>query len=64
VTGVNEQVCFATFVLERPSPGRRSRPEVVLDLPLGWPEGLEPAVHLRDATALAELLGEVGKGVS
>jgi SAM-dependent methyltransferase len=64
VTGVNEQVCFATFVLERPSPGRRSRPEVALDVPLRWPERLEPAVRLRDATALAELLGDAGKGVS
>jgi SAM-dependent methyltransferase len=64
VTGVNEQVCFATFVLERQGPGPRSRPEVALDLPLPWPERLEPAVRLRDATALAELLGDAGKGVS
>jgi len=64
VTGVNEQVCFATFVLERRCPGQCSRPEVALDVPLRWPERLEPAARLRDATALRELLGDAGKGVS
>lgn len=64
VTGVNEQVCFATFVLERRGTRRGSCPEVALDLPLRWPERLEPMVRLQDATALAELLGDAGKGVS
>ena len=64
VMGVNEQVCFATFVLERARPGGRSGPEVALDIPLRWPERLEPAARLQDATALAELLGDAGKGVS
>jgi len=64
VVGVNEQVCFATFVLERPDSGPRSRPEVALDLPLRWPERLESAVDLQDATALAELLCEAEEGDS
>ena len=68
VVGVNEQVCFATFVLERqgsdPHSGLGLRPEVALDLPLRWPERLESGVHLRDEAALAQMLRDAEKGES
>jgi hypothetical protein len=46
VMGVEQEVCFATFVLERPEVGATERPEAELDLPLSWPEDLAGAVRL------------------
>lgn len=39
VVGLEVPLCFATFVLER-GPAAASGPEILLDLPWAWPEGL------------------------
>jgi len=57
VMGVDGDVCFATFVLERAGHGRC--PEVVLDLPLEWPHALSGRVRIAGAKRLDELVGEV-----
>lgn len=56
VIGVDQEVCFATFVLERGEATAVVRPEVALDLPLSWPEELAGAVQLTGAAGLDELL--------
>jgi SAM-dependent methyltransferase len=55
VTGVDGEVCFATFVLERPGAVGETAPEVALDLPLQWPEQLGGTVELIGPEGLAEL---------
>ncbi len=60
VTGLESDICFATFVLERGD--HRGRPEVVLDLPLEWPPALRRRVDLAGAERLDELVG-VAEGV-
>jgi SAM-dependent methyltransferase len=59
VMGINGDVCFATFVLERGD--HRRCPEVVLDLPLDWPRALTGRVRLAGAERLDELVGEPGR---
>jgi hypothetical protein len=49
---MEEPICFATFVLERGAGS--DEPEVALDLPLPWPEGVPGHVReLADAEARA-----------
>ena len=55
VMGVDGDVCFATFVLERGD--RARRPDVVLDMPLDWPPELSERVRLAGAERLDELVG-------
>lgn len=55
VIGVDSNICFATFVLERGNSG--GRPEVVLDLPLEWPRALSSRVDLAGAGRLDEIVG-------
>ncbi|MEA2494995.1 MAG: hypothetical protein QOJ29_2906 [Thermoleophilaceae bacterium] len=52
VVGLNEEVCFATFVLVR---GETSgdRPVVCVDLPLRWPSDMTDSIDLRPADELA-----------
>jgi SAM-dependent methyltransferase len=57
VVGLQEDVCFATFVLERgevPAAG----PAVCTDLPLEWPTHMRDAIDLRPAEELAERVPE------
>lgn len=55
VIGVDSEICFATFVLER---GERGRcPEVALDLPLQWPRTLSDRVRLAGPERLDEIVG-------
>jgi SAM-dependent methyltransferase len=49
VMGIEQEVCFATFVLERPGSATAGRPDVTLDLPLRWPDELASAVILTGA---------------
>jgi SAM-dependent methyltransferase len=42
VMDVNQEVCFATFVLERSGEDRPAAPELELDMPLRWPDGDRP----------------------
>jgi SAM-dependent methyltransferase len=53
VTGVQGEICFATFVLER-DPSRMHMPLVCADLPYAWPAGLN--VDLRDSGELDRLV--------
>lgn len=47
VMGINHEVCFATFVLEKAPRGRaEGLPRVCVDLPLTWPPALAPQVEL------------------
>jgi SAM-dependent methyltransferase len=55
VMGVESDICFATFVLERGD--HEERPEVVLDLPLEWPRALTDRVRLAGAERLDEIVG-------
>lgn len=55
VMGVEIDICFATFVLERGD--HEERPEVVLDLPLEWPRTLTDRVRLEGAERLDEIVG-------
>ncbi len=52
VMGVNDEVCFATFVLERGAGPAR----VGLDMPLDWPAELTGDVELLGASAVEEAL--------
>ena len=54
VTGVQGDICFATFVLERGAP-RTAAPLVCPALPFPWPAGLSEVVDLRDAGELERL---------
>ena len=51
VMGLDDEVCFATFVLER---RRSERPVVCTDLPLEWPTHMRDAVDLRPPHELRE----------
>jgi SAM-dependent methyltransferase len=62
VIGVDGEICFATFVLERPRPGADRRPEVALDLPLRWPSQLDPAVTRSGPEGLAEIVPGTERG--
>ena len=53
VTGVQGEICFATFVLER-DPSSTHAPLVCADLPYAWPSGLN--VDLRDPGELERLV--------
>lgn len=53
VVGLNEDVCFATFVLERGGPDRDT-PLVCCDLPLEWPTHMRDPIDLRPASELTE----------
>jgi SAM-dependent methyltransferase len=55
VIGVESDICFATFVLERGNHGQPT--EVVLDLPLQWPAPLSDRVRLAGADRLDEIVG-------
>ena len=46
VVGVDGQVCFATFVLERPGATAPARPALELELPLEWPQALADRVEV------------------
>jgi SAM-dependent methyltransferase len=63
VIGVDREVCFATFVLERSDSGEAVRPEVALDLPLPWPEQLAGAVRLSGAASLNDLESDEEEGI-
>jgi hypothetical protein len=56
VMGVDSDICFATFVVERGDPALR--PGVALDLPLPWPQELSDRVRLEDASRLDEIVAE------
>ncbi len=51
VSEMQEKVCFATFVLEKPAAGPPSEPLVCLDAPLSWP----PEAGSADVRPSAEL---------
>lgn len=55
VMGVDSDICFATFVVERGDPALR--PKVALDLPLPWPRELSDRVRLEGAGRLDEIVG-------
>jgi hypothetical protein len=56
VMNINQQVCFAAFVLEKASAGKLpSSISVCLDLPFEWPETLNERVELYPATQLEHL---------
>jgi SAM-dependent methyltransferase len=63
VVGVDGEVCFATFVLERAHPGTRSRLEVALELPLDWPSTADSAVTVGDRDRLAQIVPPVQDGL-
>jgi hypothetical protein len=56
VIGVEREICFATFVLERAV--GHARPEVALDLPLAWPAELRGQVEEAGPERLRALIGE------
>jgi SAM-dependent methyltransferase len=61
VDGAPEEICFATFVLER----REARePTVCLDLPLPWPTELGDSVQLLPAQRLETLAPSTTGGTS
>ena len=52
VVGIDHEILFATFVLEKAPVGAVvDRPEVCLDMPLAWP-GMDGRVHLLDPSQL------------
>jgi hypothetical protein len=61
VDGAPEEVCFATFVLER---GDAHEPTVCLDLPLAWPAQLGDRVQLLPAQRLEALAPSTTGGTS
>ncbi|MCH7564848.1 MAG: class I SAM-dependent methyltransferase [Gemmatimonadetes bacterium] len=56
VVGIEGDICFATFVLEKgvADPGRRTM--VCVDLPLDWPAAQSDRVDLRPSSELATLV--------
>ncbi|MEW6530048.1 MAG: class I SAM-dependent methyltransferase [Thermodesulfobacteriota bacterium] len=57
VIGIQEKICFAAFVLEKPSGGSdRSVPKVCLDLPFEWPSDLMDQVRLLPSEDLEVLV--------
>ncbi|OGX04584.1 MAG: hypothetical protein A3G87_06055 [Omnitrophica bacterium RIFCSPLOWO2_12_FULL_50_11] len=57
VVGVDEEICFAVFVLEKIGIGANSRiPTVCVDLPLAWPAALSGNVHLIPGSELKALV--------
>lgn len=65
VMGISEPICFATFVLEKPSEVARERqPCVCLDLPLGWPETLSDRVELLPGSRLNAVMTLCGPRAS
>jgi hypothetical protein len=54
VTGMQGEICFATFVLERRD-AHTSRPVVCADLPFDWPARLSDQVDLRNPEELGRL---------
>lgn len=60
VMGVDREVCFATFVLEKaPRGGNPSLPTVCLDLPLAWPFSMTEQVNLLPAAQLDALVPQI-----
>jgi SAM-dependent methyltransferase len=60
VMGVDQQVCFATFVVEKVPVGEDLRlPIVCIDLPLPWPAALANQVNLLPASQLDALVPQV-----
>jgi hypothetical protein len=53
VVGLNDDVCFATFVLERGDTAGEP-PVVCTDLPLAWPTHMSDSIDLRPAQELAD----------
>ena len=57
VVGVDQQVCFATFVLEKAPVREDPRlPTVCVDMPLAWPAALTDRVNLLSAAELDTLV--------
>lgn len=57
VIGVDQQICFTTFVLEKAQDvGEARTPKVCLDLPLAWPPGLLGQVELLPVEELNKLV--------
>lgn len=57
VVGLDNQVCFAAFVLEkRPAGTSRSKSTLCIDLPLSWPAQMFDRVRLIPAADLASLV--------
>ena len=58
VMGVHQQVCFATFVLEKTPVGDEELrlPAVCVDMPLAWPAALAEQINLLPAAQLDALL--------
>lgn len=54
--GVNSEVCFTAFVLEKSPPPASELSEVCLDSPLAWPEELRDRVQLRSSEKLADMV--------
>lgn len=60
VTGVDHEVCFATFVLEKAPVGEEPRlPTVCLDLPLAWPAALAEGVTVLPPAELNALVPQI-----
>src|SRR5204862_434647 len=59
VIGVDGEICFATFVLERAPADEGGRPPLVAaELPFAWPPALAGSVDLQPDGALAQLVPE------
>jgi SAM-dependent methyltransferase len=57
VVGIDERICFATFVLEKPPEGADAPiPKVCMDLPLPWPGELTDRVDLLPADKLESIV--------
>lgn len=60
VMGIDQAVCFGTFVLEKVQVGEDPRlPTVCLDLPLAWPAALAERVRVLPAAELSALVPQV-----
>ena len=57
VVGLNGEVCFATFVLDRGG-AADAKPTVCTDLPLAWPTDMTASIDLRPAHELVERVPE------
>ena len=63
VIGVEGQVCFVTFVLEKAAAEKRpGPPTVILDMPLAWPPKKTDRVRLRPPSDLASVAPAVNQG--